>query len=337
MAEGDTNTLIFFSTTVAALSYSYFISSKLPKGICRLISLIPIFCLLTIVPLLLSSAFTTAVANLFITWLANFKLLLFAFDQGPLYPPKSFIHFITVASLPVKLRSDSFKLKKKSPFNLWIEILISPVLIGFVYKNKEKLNHHIVLGIYCALVFLLVDILVFVSNAVIWAVVGVKLEPPSDEPYLATSLQDFWGRRWNLMVTNILRHTVYKPVKSVFPGKDWASLPAIIATFVVSGLMHELLFYYVMRVIPTWEMTSFFVLHGICVVVELLVKRALAGKFEFPAIVSRLLTVGFVVVTSFWLFFPPLIDGGADVKVLQEFKLFADYLKSIVDEVMLRW
>uniref|UniRef100_A0A2N9ISK3 Uncharacterized protein n=1 Tax=Fagus sylvatica TaxID=28930 RepID=A0A2N9ISK3_FAGSY len=31
------------------------------------------------------------------------------------------------------------------------------------------------------------------------ALVGVELEPQFDEPYLATSLQDFWGRRWNLM------------------------------------------------------------------------------------------------------------------------------------------
>lgn len=331
MAEGETNSLIFFAAIVAALSYSYFISSKLPKGIYRLISLLPILCLLIIVPLLLSSAFATAVAALFITWLANFKLLLFAFNQGPLYPPKSLIRFITIASLPVKIRSDSFTPRKKSPFNLWIESLIFPVLISVVYKHKENLNHHIVLGIYCALVFLLVDILVFVSNAVIWTVVGVELEPPSDEPYLATSLQDFWGRRWNLMVTNILRFTVYKPVKSLFSGRDWAPLPAFTATFVVSGLMHELLFYYVTRVTPTWEMTSFFVLHGICVVVELLLKRALAGKFELPAIVSRLLTVGFVVVTSFWLFFPPLIDGGADVKVLQEFRLFVDYLKTILE------
>ncbi|KAL4580033.1 hypothetical protein LXL04_016207 [Taraxacum kok-saghyz] len=336
MAEVGTNTLIFFSAVVAALSYAYFISSKLPKGIYRLISLVPIFCLFIFVPLLLSSAFFAAVAAFFITWLANFKLLLFAFDQGPLCPPNTLIRFFTIASFPVKIRSDPFKLKKTSPFNFWIESLIFPILISVVYKIKENLNHYIVLSIYCAQCFLLVDILIFVSNAVTSAVAGVELERPSDEPYLATSLQDFWGRRWNLMVTNILRHTVYTPVKSLFSGKDWASLPAFMATFVVSGLMHELLFYYVTRVTPTWEMTWFFVLHGICVVVELLVKRALAGKFELPVIVSRLLTVGFVAVTSFWLFFPPLIAGGADIKVLHEFKVVFDYVKTIVN-VGLQW
>ncbi|KAK4360075.1 hypothetical protein RND71_022304 [Anisodus tanguticus] len=41
----------------------------------------------------------------------------------------------------------------------------------------------------------------------------VELEPPFDEPYKTSSLQDFWRRRWNLMVTNILRPTVYDPVR----------------------------------------------------------------------------------------------------------------------------
>ena len=50
------------------------------------------------------------------------------------------------------------------------------------------------------------------------------------------------------MITNNLRHTVYKPVKSVLPAKDWATVLAIMATFIVSGLMDELLFNYVTRI-----------------------------------------------------------------------------------------
>ncbi|KVI03012.1 hypothetical protein Ccrd_018696, partial [Cynara cardunculus var. scolymus] len=95
--------------------------------------------------------------------------------------------------------------------------------------------------------FILIDLLVFVSNVVVEAVTGVELEPPSDEPYLSTSLQDFWGRRWNLMVTNSLRHTVYKTLKFVLPAKDWTTATAVMATFIVSGLMHKLLFYYVIH------------------------------------------------------------------------------------------
>ncbi|KAL3508428.1 hypothetical protein ACH5RR_027829 [Cinchona calisaya] len=181
------------------------------------------------------------------------------------------------------------------------------------------------------MVFLLVDILVAFSSFVVRTIVGLELEPPSDEPYVSSSLQDFWGKRWNLTVTNTLRHTVYKPVRSVFAvllGNQLAKAPAMLAVFLVSGLMHELLFYYVTRANPSWEMTLFFVLHGFCVVFELGIKIALRGKLELPWFVSGPLTVGFVILTSFWLFFPPLIKSGADALVLEEFRTFAELLKS---------
>ncbi|OMO83624.1 putative long-chain-alcohol O-fatty-acyltransferase 5 protein [Corchorus capsularis] len=157
-----------------------------------------------------------------------------------------------------------------------------------------------------------------------------NLIKPSDEPYLATSLQDFWGRRWNLVVTNILRQTIYKPVRSFSDsvlGPKWAPLPAVMAAFVVSGLMHELLFYYVTRVSPSWEVTWYFVLHGVCVVVEFGLKRVFSGKLQLHWAVSAPLTVGFVVATAMWLFFPPVLRTGAVEKVLEEFKVFLDFAK----------
>ncbi|KVI11385.1 hypothetical protein Ccrd_010205, partial [Cynara cardunculus var. scolymus] len=215
-----------------------------------------------------SSTFTIAVATFF-TWLANFKLL-FTFNHGPLYPPKSLIQFIVVTFLPVKIKPQFFNPKNKSSVYLWIESMLFPLLINFAYNYKHELNPHVLLIVYCFIMFILIDLLVFVSNAVIGAVAGVELEPlldlpsPLDEPYLLTSLQDFWGRRWNLMPA----HTVYKPVKYVLPAKEWATAMAVMATFIVSGLMHELMFYYVIPVSPTWEM-SFFVFHGIRLIMEL--------------------------------------------------------------------
>ncbi|GJV79920.1 putative ribonuclease H-like domain-containing protein [Tanacetum coccineum] len=176
----------------------------------------------------------------------------------------------------------------------------------------------------------LVEYMVLVLNTVAWIVLGVDLDLPSNEPYLATSLQDFWGRRWNLTVTSILRHTIFKPIINIFSSKEWTSFSAIMASFLVSGLMHELFFYYVTRVNPTWENASYFMLQGIYVVVELLAKRALARTFSSGAVVvARLFTVGFVVVTSFWLFFPSLIRSNANVKAIEEFKLLVHFAKTI--------
>ncbi|KAI5683754.1 hypothetical protein M9H77_04982 [Catharanthus roseus] len=263
------------------------------------------------------------VTAFFITWLANFKLLLFAFsDQGPLssIQSKSLSIFIISASLPIRMKQnvnqnpssdEPIKKKKKLPLNLGTEILASSILIG------------------------LTKILVALSSFIVRSLVGLELDPPSDEPYLSTSLQEFWGKRWNLTVTNTLRQTVYKPVRSICTiplGKELAPLPAILAAFLVSGLMHELLFYYVTGANPTWEMTVFFVLHGVCVVLEFGLKRAILlmgwKNFDLGWFVLGPLTIGFVVITSFWLFFPPLVRNGADAMVLEEFKIFGELVNN---------
>ncbi|CAI9760391.1 unnamed protein product [Fraxinus pennsylvanica] len=336
--EGEIWNLAYvWFTLMTSLCYCYFISAKFRKGLFRFVSLIPILSLYASLPLSLNSAFLTAVTAFLITWLTSFKLLLFAFNQGPLsiHPTKPPLHtFIAIAALPIKIKQNkNFPVSqspKKVPLNLATETVAFAILIAVIREYKDCIPPKILLIVYCCLVFLLIDLIVALSSFLVRVLVGLELEPPSDEPYLSTSLQDFWGRRWNLTVTNTLRHTVYKPVRSAAAavlGNNLAPLPAVVAAFIVSGLMHELLFYYVTRVSPSWEMTLFFVLHGVCVMVELVFKAALGGKWRLPWFVSGPLTVGFVVATSFWLFFPPLTRNGADVRVIEEFRFFGELVK----------
>lgn len=158
------------------------------------------------------------------------------------------------------------------------------------------------------------------------------MEPHFDEPYLSSSLQDFWGRRWNVVVTNILRPTVYEPVLHMFErrlGRNWASLPAVGATFLVSGLMHELIFFYLGRTKPTWEVTWFFLLHGLCLLVELAVKMNFPTGFQLPRVVSGIMTVGFVMCTAFWLFFPPLLRCQGPKRTLEEYAAVGAFVKNL--------
>ncbi|GFY84361.1 DNA topoisomerase 1 beta [Actinidia rufa] len=208
--EGEIKNLIkVWLSITASLCYCYFISSRIPKGKYRLLSLLPIFSLFTHLPLQLTFAFPTAVVATFITWIATFKLLLFAFDRGPLSPnpPKSLALFITIACLPIRSKqiqnnpspeSPKSTKPKKLHLNLGSEIVIFAFLIGVLNEYREIMHDKIVLVVYCVLVFLLVEVLFSFSNGVVQALVGLELEPPSDEPYLSTSLQDFWGKRWNL-------------------------------------------------------------------------------------------------------------------------------------------
>lgn len=93
---------------------------------------------------------------------------------------------------------------------------------------------------------------------------------------------------------------------------------AIFVTFVVSGIMHELMFFYVIRVPPTWEVTWFFVLQGTCMAVEVAVKKAVKGRLQLHRVVSGLLTIGFLLVTGAWLFFAQLLRNDVDAKVINE-------------------
>ncbi|CDY17319.1 BnaA10g09530D [Brassica napus] len=133
------------------------------------------------------------------------------------------------------------------------------------------------------------------------------------------------------MVPAILRPAVYAPMRRVSERRmssAWALFPGILAAFIVSGLVHELLFFYLTREMPTWEVTMFFVLHGVCTAVELAVKKktTVIQRWQLSPVVSRLLTVGFVIVTGGWLFTPQLIRSGVIERFTNEALLVVDFI-----------
>lgn len=330
--EGEIKSLMkVWISILASLCYCYFISSRVPKGLLRFLTLSPVLYLFTILPLQLTTVLPTGVTAFFITWLTNFKLLLFTFDLGPLTPnSNSLLHFLSFACLPIRLTPLNSKSKSKSKLKLHFIIfpikvfLFSLSLMSLKDQYKQKLHPTIILGIYCTLLYLLMDVVLGLCNIVVNAAFGIELQLPSDDPYLSTSLRDFWGRRWNLIVTYTLRHTVYKPVRSLLMSKtvlgpQWASVSGVMATFLVSGLMHELIFYYVTRVSPTWEVTCFFLLHGVCAVAEFGAVKWLGAKWRLHWALCGPITVAFVIVTAAWLFFPPLMHDGTDERTIKEF------------------
>lgn len=205
-------------------------------------------------------------------------------------------------------------------------------MIVCAYDYRENLHQRIILLLYCCNLYLGLELVLALCATPARAVFCFELEPQFDEPYLCTSLQDFWGRRWNLMVTSILRPTVYDPIRRMSTrilGSTCGQPPAVLATFVVSGLMHELMYYYLARVPPTWEVTWFFVLHGMCTAIEVAAKKALGRRgWRLHRAVSGPLTVAFLAVTSEWLFFPQLVRNGVDRKGIGEYAIMVDFVKS---------
>ncbi|CAJ1964013.1 unnamed protein product [Sphenostylis stenocarpa] len=320
-------------TTITCLCYCYYIASKIPKGFFRLLSLLPILYLFLILPLNLSSFHLGGPTTFFLVWLGIFKLILFSFNQGPLaLSPPNILHFISIASLPINLQHHHPTNANTKPKWLFLLKMLILSMIFRAYDYRENLHPYFILVLYCCHMYLGVELVLALSAVPVRTLLGFKIEPQFNEPYLSTSLQDFWGRRWNLMVTRILRPTVFHPVYHIsthFVGPSCALTSAVLATFIVSGLMHELIYYYLARAPPTWEVTFFFVLHGMCTAAEVAVKKVMLRRgWRLNGVVSGPFVVAFLVVTGRWLFFPQLLRNGVDRKAIEESATLVDFIKS---------
>jgi hypothetical protein len=114
------------------------------------------------------------------------------------------------------------------------------------------------------------------------------------------------------MVTDILRPTVYHPIR-----KQYGTAAGVIATFAVSGFMHEIMFYYITLGELTGEVSLFFLLHGVCTALEGWWVRH-KNWWVPPRPVRPVLTLGFIAITGYWLFFPPILRDHTDDLVLEE-------------------
>lgn len=337
--EGEiSNFVVVWTIAVASLCYCFTIGNLTSKASVRFFSLLPVIAFFFILPSNLHSVFLGGPSYFFLSWVATFKLLLFIFGTGPLStnPPITLSHFISVACLPIKIHDGNPSSKKttkfrKSPLNFVAKIVILSTFEP-VYEHKRKINPKFVLLFYSIYLYIGLELLLAVVGAVISSLLGVEMEPQFDEPYLCTSLQDFWGRRWNLAVSNILRATVYDPVAAIcsrWIGRTWSRLPAVISTFLVSGFMHELILYYIGRQRPTWELTWFFVVNGIGLTLEVGLKEIMRGKLNVSNVVGRVMALLFVLSTGVWLFLPSLVRCGVDVKARSEIAAFSGFMKGL--------
>jgi hypothetical protein len=123
-----------------------------------------------------------------------------------------------------------------------------------------------------------------------WRRQGVAVERLFVNPAASRSLGEFWGRRWNLAFHAVARDFVFRPV-----ARRWGATAGILATFLFSGLLHELLLS-----VPAGGgyglPTAYFVLHGLLVLVER------SWKLR-----SRVWTLFWVLAPAPLLFHPPFL------------------------------
>lgn len=124
-----------------------------------------------------------------------------------------------------------------------------------------------------------------------WRRAGVVARPLMDWPVLATSLADFWGRRWNTAFRDLTHRFLFRPLTTHFGSKN-----ALVLGFLASGVVHDLVIS-----VPAGGgyglPTLYFVLQG----VGLLIERAV------PKLRGRLFTFVVLIIPSYWLFHPPFV------------------------------
>jgi len=129
-----------------------------------------------------------------------------------------------------------------------------------------------------------------------WRRFGVDAEPIMRAPLQATSLSEFWGRRWNLGFRQLTHEFVFTPVR-----KHLGAPGAIAASFLFSGLIHDLVISVPARggyCLPT----AYFLLQGTGILFE---RSALGKRLRIGSgLCGWLFTLLVVAGPAFGLFHP---------------------------------
>lgn len=110
------------------------------------------------------------------------------------------------------------------------------------------------------------DILVGISR-----LLGYKAEPVFVNPFISTSLAEFWGKRWNTVVHEFIKTEIY------FPTIKLGHLTSSFFGFFFSGLIHELIL--TVPVNSHFGMpTCYFLIQWLGLVIERPLKKVLRRK-----------------------------------------------------------
>ncbi len=118
---------------------------------------------------------------------------------------------------------------------------------------------------------------------------GFKLMLNFNNPYLASSLGDFW-RRWHISLSTWFRDYLYIPLGGNRAGKARTYLNLLI-TFVVSGLWHG----------AAWTFLIWGLIHGVFSVVTRELERSAFYREKVPRLAKQAMV--FLIVSFAWIFF----------------------------------
>lgn len=111
----------------------------------------------------------------------------------------------------------------------------------------------------------------------------------NNSPFLSKSLREFWGRRYNRLVSTLLKQSIFEPVRRL---PHCSANTAAVASFVASGLLHGHVAVAAMGASSPLPSFMFFVLHGLACCVETIC------PFAVPKPIGIILTHAFLLATA---------------------------------------
>jgi hypothetical protein len=287
------SSLAVVAASSVGMAYVYYgVMKLLPKGMWRLLALLPLLAFYVYMPLKLGTVFERGLLSCFLTWLTSFKLVLLCWDAGPASDPwaiATFPRFLAVMNLSLHLKTQSSRASRIAPESggalvakklqdpasaseihgkhngintssiqrkrmksdagkdlqqnnnsnplkkhamggrnffqildeskLWYIVLLRLffkfIFLAMViasYSFRAQLPWWVIYMLYSAQIYITPSLIFDSVSLLASAALGIETEPAFNKPFLSDSLTDFWGRRWNLLISNLMRVAVYEPV-----------------------------------------------------------------------------------------------------------------------------
>jgi predicted DCC family thiol-disulfide oxidoreductase YuxK len=189
-----------------------------------------------------------------------------------------------------------FQIKPRAWLLATAKILLGVVLVWFVARCFVGTQQLVAGWIGMVGIILCLHFGLFQLLALAWQKAGVNAQPIMREPLRATSLADFWGRRWNAAFHFLANDFAFRPLLRKFGVTG-----ATILVFLLSGLLHDFIISLPARGgygLPT----VYFLIQGFGVVFERTTfgKQIGLGSGWRGWLFTLICTVG----PAFWLFHP---------------------------------
>lgn len=86
------------------------------------------------------------------------------------------------------------------------------VVTSYYAQQTTELHWFFRHAIYSFSLFALIGLIMDSLGAIAKPMLNLTLAAHFNQPYLSTSLREFWGRRWNVVAGTAVRFLVYDPI-----------------------------------------------------------------------------------------------------------------------------